>query len=81
MLKHGFDKLQEKVKENKVRLRQEIIVNPSIVGTMLDYAEREGVDLIVICSKRVSGFKKLFVGSVQSDIMQVMRIVLSLVVK
>jgi nucleotide-binding universal stress UspA family protein len=63
-----FDKLQEKVKENKVKLRQEIIVNPSVVGTILDYAEREGFDLKVTCSRGVSGFKKLFVGSVASGI-------------
>ena len=48
-----FDKLQEKVKENKVKLREEIIVNPSIVGTMLDYAECESIDLIVIGSRGI----------------------------
>jgi nucleotide-binding universal stress UspA family protein len=65
-----FDKLQEKAKENKVKLRQKIIVNPSIVGSILDYAEREGIGLMVICSRGVSGFKKLLVGSVASGIVR-----------
>jgi nucleotide-binding universal stress UspA family protein len=47
-----FDKVQEEADENNVKLRREIIVNSrSIVGAVVDYAEHEGVDLIVIGSK------------------------------
>ena len=64
-----FDKVQEKSNENNVKLRREIIVNPrSLVGAVVDYAEHEGVDLIVIGSRGLSGFKKLLLGSVASGI-------------
>jgi nucleotide-binding universal stress UspA family protein len=63
-----FDKVQE-ADENNVKLRREIIVNSkSIVGAVVDYAEHEGVDLIVIGSRGLSGFKKLLLGSVASGI-------------
>jgi nucleotide-binding universal stress UspA family protein len=64
-----FDKVQEEAKENNVKLRREIIVNSrSIVGAVVDYAEHEGVDLIVIGSRGLSGFRKLLLGSVASGI-------------
>ena len=64
-----FDKVQEEADENNVKLRREIIVNSkSIVGAVVDYAEHEGVDLIVIGSRGLSGFKKLLLGSVASGI-------------
>jgi nucleotide-binding universal stress UspA family protein len=64
-----FDKVQEEADEHNVKLRREIIVNSkSIVGAVVDYAEHEGVDLIVIGSRGLSGFKKLLLGSVASGI-------------
>ena len=64
-----FDKVREKANENSVKLRREIIVNPrSIVGAIVDYAESEGVDLIVIGSRGLSGFKKLLLGSTASGV-------------
>ena len=64
-----FDKVQEEADENKVKLRREVIVNSdSIVGAVVDYAEREGVDLIVIGSRGLSGFKKLLLGSTASGV-------------
>ena len=64
-----FDKVQEEADENNVKLRREIIVNSrSIVGALVDYAEQEGVDLIVIGSRGLSGFKKLLLGSTASGV-------------
>jgi nucleotide-binding universal stress UspA family protein len=52
-----------------VKLRREIIVNSrSLVGAIVDYAEHKGIDLIVIGSRGLSGFKKLLLGSVASGI-------------
>jgi nucleotide-binding universal stress UspA family protein len=53
-----------------VKLKSEIIEDPiSRVGSaIVAYAERENVDLIVIGSRGRSGFKKMLLGSVASDV-------------
>ena len=63
-----FEKLA--AKENNVKLKSEIIEDPiSKVGSaIVDYAERENVDLIIIGSRGRSGFKKMLLGSVASDV-------------
>ncbi len=42
----------------------------SVAATIVDYAESRNVDLIVIGSKGVTGFKKMLVGSVTSDVVK-----------
>ena len=50
-------------------VRTEIIESPmSLVGTIIDYAEKEDVDLIIIGSRGRTGFKKLILGSVASGV-------------
>jgi len=63
-----FEKLA--AKESNVKLKSEIIEDPiSRVGSaIVDYAERENVDLIVIGSRGRTGFKKMLLGSVASDV-------------
>jgi nucleotide-binding universal stress UspA family protein len=53
-----------------VKLKSEIIEDPiSRVGSaIVTYAERENVDLIVIGSRGRTGFKKMLLGSVASDV-------------
>jgi nucleotide-binding universal stress UspA family protein len=65
-----FDKIKEKMYENRdVQLKTEVVVSPtSVVGAIVDYAERENVDLIVIGSRGRTGFKKMLLGSVASDV-------------
>ena len=64
-----FDKIQEICNENNVKLRKEIIVNPrSLVGAIVDYAEHQGVDLIVMGTRGRSGFKRLLIGSTASGV-------------
>jgi nucleotide-binding universal stress UspA family protein len=65
-----FDKIKEKMYENRdVQLKTEVVVTPtSVVGAIVDYAERENVDLIVIGSRGTSGFKKLLLGSTASGV-------------
>ena len=64
-----FDKVQGYADENKVKLRREIIINPkSIVGAIVDYAEDQEVDLIIVGSKGLSGFSKLLLGSTASGV-------------
>lgn len=65
----SFDKVQEEANKKEVRLRTEVIVNSkSIVGAIVDYAENEDVNLIVLGSRGLSGFKKLLLGSTASGV-------------
>jgi nucleotide-binding universal stress UspA family protein len=65
-----FDNLKEKAAEynssgtnKKIDMKFEIIVSTSIVSSILDYAEKENVDLIVVGTRGHSGIKKLLLGS------------------
>ena len=61
--------VREKANDNKIKLRTEFIIDPvSIVGDIVEYAERENIDLLVIGSRGLTGFKKLLIGSVASGV-------------
>ena len=61
---------KENNNNRNIQFKSEIIEDPrSKVGsTITDYAERENVDLIVIGSRGRTGFKKMLLGSVASDV-------------
>ena len=62
-------KVKEKADQNGVKLKTEFIVDPaSVVGAIVDYAERQNIDLIVIGSRGLSGFKKLLLGSTATGV-------------
>jgi nucleotide-binding universal stress UspA family protein len=64
-----LDKIKEKISENDIELKTEVVVSPtSVVGEIVDYAEHENVDLIVIGSRGRSGFKRLLLGSTASGV-------------
>ena len=64
-----FDKIKEKVYNDKIQLKTDLILTPaSIVGAIIDYAEHEKVDLIVIGTRGRSGFKKMLLGSIASGV-------------
>jgi nucleotide-binding universal stress UspA family protein len=47
-----LSKVRQKADENSVKSKTEFIVDPtSIVGAIVDYAERENIDLIVVGSR------------------------------
>jgi nucleotide-binding universal stress UspA family protein len=65
-----FDNIKKKIAEysgggtnKKIDMKFEIIVSTSIVGSILDYAEKENVDLIVVGTRGRSSIKKLLLGS------------------
>jgi nucleotide-binding universal stress UspA family protein len=61
--------ISEKANDNKIKLRTDFIIDPtSIVGAIVEYAERENIDLLVIGSRGLTGFKKLLVGSFASGV-------------
>ncbi len=55
---------------NKIQFKSEIIEDPTsrIGSAIVDYAERENVDLIVVGTRGRTGFKKMLLGSVASDV-------------
>jgi nucleotide-binding universal stress UspA family protein len=65
----AFNKIKEKCKENNVNVNTEVINNTkSVAPEVVDYAESNNIDLIVIGTRGRSGFKKLLVGSVASAV-------------
>ena len=50
-----------------------IIAEESIVKEIIEYSERENIDLIVIGTRGRTGFKKVFLGSVASGVLNFAR--------
>lgn len=66
---NSFRKIKEKSKENNVKVNTEVISSAkSIVAQVVDYAESNNVDLIVVGTRGRTGFKKLLLGSVASGV-------------
>ena len=64
-----FDKIGKKAQEKNIQLKTEIIDIPmSVEGAILNYAESENVDLIVIGTRGRSGITKMLLGSVASEV-------------
>ena len=63
-----FDKIRHKGGNWDIPLRTELIASSSIVGGIIDFAEKENIDLIVVGTRGRSGLKKLLLGSVASGI-------------
>lgn len=70
--KKWLNQLDELSKENNVpQFKSEIIedVVSRIGGALVNYAEKEKVDLIVVGTRGRSGLKRMLIGSVASDIL------------
>lgn len=68
-IQRSFDKIRVEASKKNVRLRTQVIsTEASIVGAIVEYAELEGVELIVVGTRGKSGFKKLLLGSVASGV-------------
>ena len=65
----SFSKIKEKCKQNNVRVITEVIISSrSVAADIIDYAENNNVNLIVVGTKGRTGFKKLLLGSVASAV-------------
>ena len=79
--KNEAEKLMNKIKErfrlkmkNNTKFKEpktEIVEGiKSVATTIMEYAESENIDLIIIGSRGRTGFKKLLLGSVSSNVMK-----------
>ena len=68
-VKKWFDDIKEKIDKSSIRFRSEIIMaKRSTVSTILDYAEEQNINLIVVGTRGRSGIKKMLLGSVASGL-------------
>ena len=54
-----LDKVKVKANEKDIQIKTEIISSKNIAGGILDFAEENNIDLIVIGTRGRSGFKRL----------------------
>lgn len=62
--------LEPKLKELKMQYKIDVLEVVSITDTLTSYAESHNVDLIVMGSRGLGGFKRLLLGSVASGVSQ-----------
>ena len=68
-VKKWFDDIKEKADKSGIRFRSEIIMaKRSPVSTILDYAEEQNINLIIVGTRGRSGIKKMLLGSVASGL-------------
>jgi nucleotide-binding universal stress UspA family protein len=65
-----LDKVTQKAQaiNSGIQVKTKLIASPSVVGGIVNFAEQEHVNLIVIGTKGRSGIKKLLLGSVASGV-------------
>jgi nucleotide-binding universal stress UspA family protein len=67
--KKHVDKVKQKAVEKKVRVKTDVVIGvTSVVKDIVDYAEKKKIDMIVIGSRGMTGFKKLWLGSVAGGV-------------
>jgi nucleotide-binding universal stress UspA family protein len=70
--KKWFNRVLQKVKKEDLgikKIKTDVITTPlSTVTTILQYAEKDDTDLIVIGTRGITGFKRMLVGSVASGV-------------
>jgi nucleotide-binding universal stress UspA family protein len=63
------DKVKKKATENNVSVKTEVLIKyTSVVKEIVEYAEDNKVDMIVIGSRGVTGLKKILLGSVANGV-------------
>lgn len=63
-------KLESRLREASIPYQVEVLEGLSITDELVSYAESHQVDLIVMGSRGLGGFKKLLLGSVASGVTQ-----------
>jgi nucleotide-binding universal stress UspA family protein len=60
--------IEEAAKKKGIRLKTEIVDGDSKVDVILNYAEKNSIDLIVMGSRGLTGFKRLLLGSIANAV-------------
>lgn len=60
--------IEEAASKKGIRLKSEIVDRDSKVEAIIDYANENNVDLIIIGSRGLTGFKRLLLGSVANAV-------------
>ena len=69
--KEWLDKISQNAKQNSVQLKKEIINSQmSVEAAIVEYAESEGVDLILVGTRGNSGIKNMLLGSIASGVVK-----------
>jgi nucleotide-binding universal stress UspA family protein len=69
--KQWFDKLKQNANQNNIQLKTEVISSQmSVEGTIVEYAESEDVDLIVIGTRGTSDIKNMLLGNIASGVVK-----------
>jgi nucleotide-binding universal stress UspA family protein len=63
-----LEQIEVAAERKKIRLKTEVLDGDSKVKVIIDYAKKNGVDLIVIGSTGVTGFKRLLLGSMANAV-------------
>lgn len=65
------NKVKQKASEKNVKVKTDIIIGiSSVVKEIIEYAEKNRVDMIVIGSRGLSGIKKMLLGSVADGVLR-----------
>lgn len=68
--KKDLSKLESKVKEFGIPFQTDVLEAISITDVLVSYAESHNIDLIIMGSRGLGGFKKLLLGSVASGVIE-----------
>jgi nucleotide-binding universal stress UspA family protein len=63
-----LDKVKLKAREKTIQIKTEIIASLSVAGGIVEYAKNKNINLIVVGTREISGFKKLLIGSIASGV-------------
>jgi nucleotide-binding universal stress UspA family protein len=67
--KQHVNRVKQKATEEKVSVKTDVIIAiKSVVKEIVEYAEKNKIDMIVIGSRGMTGFKRLLLGSVADGV-------------
>ena len=70
-IKESLDKVDQNAKRNNIQVKKEIINSQmSIEAAIVEYAESEDVDLIVIGTRGTSDIKNMLLGNIASGVVK-----------